>query len=143
MKHFKQRHNECALAAACAASELDYPQVSDSFRRKHGELTFGDFTSVRSGHKECVLFLTRITGRSGLWISHHGPFTSLDDYTPNLKGRGILALTLLVIPKERHAVAYENGVIYDSDLERPWPFEIWRGKRISDFYIDDHIVYAE
>lgn len=120
------RDDECALLAICTAQGYDYLEVSDAFEREHGA-SMSECVRRRIKYRDFIAYLKRINGRSVRWAYESRPippYALLWEHTPNLRGVGILAIKERIIGY-RHAVAYENGWIYDGNQPRPMSYDMW------------------
>ena len=132
VKHVKQRWNECALAAACMAKEVNYFRWSDKFENEFGQ-TWADAINKPITVWKTREFLHRILGKdtfhTGTSIPRGG---SKNVHTmrrrPRLGGNGVLTI-VSTVDYSRHAVAYSSGVIYDSDRDGPMTWEAWASNR--------------
>ena len=124
--HTLQRSKECGLAAVCLALNLDYTATSNEFYYKYG-MSWVACKDV-SPHKNYEFL--RSLGVKGNWFDQSRPTTQ----TPDLSGFGVLTI-MFNRGTARHAVAFKNGIIHDSDKLYPMPFLEW--KRRTRFHIID------
>lgn len=123
-----QRHCECSLAAICNLNGLTqaaYEALSDKVRRKHGIMA--DKVN-RAGKFRWIAYGIRICKAAGLLVPE-GYIASLTfkvagriKLSPDLHGKGILTLSFFKKrhrkPSARHAVAFDNGEVVESDGRR-------------------------
>jgi len=122
-----QRHRECSLAAICNLNGLDqtaYETLSDRVRRKHGILD--GFMPFKNRFR-WIAYGIRLCKNQGLWVPP-GYVASLTMKTfpagraPDLDGKGILTISFFKKkhskPVSRHAIAFDNGELIESDGRR-------------------------
>lgn len=150
MKHYKQYPSECALASLAMLLDLPYEDV----RKKALEVTEGCswvewIYRKPAGKKffepihyvlDCFAphlreYYDRI--ESSATVNFNGIPENID-----LSGKG--QITVVWITRSGHVMPYENGKIYDSDLNFPVSLETWLhlfGERVADLSV--HPLPAE
>lgn len=126
LKHVRGRRDECSLLAVCTAQALDYWDESDRFTQEQG-IGFGECCKKQFRMVEVSAFIEKLWGPYPLWLNYSRP--RVDDLkvwetTLDLKGVGILT-TNNPITKYRHAVAYQDGWIYDGNYPEPTRYPLW------------------
>lgn len=123
LKHVRQVRGECVLASVCMIYDLNYTRQSYLFEVKYGK-TWTDAIMKPHTEWQANTFLEAMTG-----VEPRYNFASLVWRTPGhiarppLGGRGIL--TIDTKGKDRHAVAWCNGLIYDSNAGGPLDWDLW------------------
>lgn len=120
------RLNECSLLAVCTAQGHNYIDCSNAFERAYG-VGFGECCVKGLKPYRVLEYLRHLNGQNVTW-SHEsrprGDGALVWEHLPDLRGIGILAIKDL-ITGNRHAVAYENGWIYDGNAPRPMSYPMW------------------
>ena len=131
------RDNECSLLAVCTAQGLNYLEHSDAFERAYGA-GFGECCVKGLKPYRVLEYLRHLWGTQCVWSYEsrpRGDGRRVWEHIPDLRGIGILAIKDL-ISGNRHAVAYENGWIYDGNAPRPMSYDMWavciQGEQIVD-----------
>jgi len=126
--HTLQRSKECGLASVCFALDLNYKEISDIFVKRYG----GRWDDVKVRQPHLAKAFIRELGMKGIWFDISMPMRGV----PDLKGRGVMTI-VFSRNQQRHAVAFRDGVIHDSDKLYPMEFHEWR-KRTARFTIDGY-----
>ena len=115
MKLFYQRHNECAMATACMLADQDYQTASDMVKLEFGR-SWGSAYDLPTSIRDHILdVMVKFLHTYGIY-----PVTwcgETDDGVPE-KGKATIVVRTADGTKA-HAVAYEDGLIYDPRRTRP------------------------
>ena len=124
LKHYRQNNSECGLVAPCMAFDKDYRLQSHKFEVTYGK-TWIEALSKRATSYQCVAFVRELTGGEPLWFAATDRWkTPGRIIRPPLNGRGILTIDCGP-SKNRHAVAWSHGEIYDGNAPGPLPWHYW------------------
>lgn len=132
MKKVQQEHNGCVLATIAMLADIPLIRAEEHAQaatRGLGLSWDGDWWSV-FGYlgRESAISLARETARRA-GLKDFTPLTRVREVmgnstgtSPDLRGRGQISVEL---PEGGHSMAYENGLIYDSDFLLA-PRETWK-----------------
>jgi len=111
MKHIKQKTNQCWLAAICMVEGLNYDKWSRYYPTTEKNILISEWQ-----HK--------LISSLAVWYnteSFKGKYDVMPmDDSPDLSGRGVIIVGDM---HGNHAVAFENGLIYNPNQTKPYTWE--------------------
>lgn len=137
MQHIKQEKHECVLASVACVLDLPYRDV-----RSYARLVANQLAQVSEYHEifkkpapQCRAIIQTIVQRFGIKPSLFGPYKPSRLWSPiqtlvpsRLYGRGfIFQNTEMTL----HVLAFENGIVYDSNYPKALPLADWKALRIA------------
>ena len=133
----KQGFNECELATIAMLADRPLDEVREVACKMLGTLTWLPLSlSIEAFwltvEALCVHFgLAKIHPRMNQ--------ATANNTTPDLSGKG--QITIQFSGEEAHAMAFEDGLVYDPNGERPVTWEEWLTE-MAEGYSDKHISAA-
>lgn len=125
--HNHGQKDECALVAICTALEVDYAEQSHRYeienRKSWGEAarkaTWANFQIAKD-------FLEGLWGQDCMMFFESQPLTEKRTWEmdPGLRGVGIMT-SKNNNNGDRHAVAYQDGWVYDGNAPSPLRYQVW------------------
>lgn len=135
--HNKGRVDECALTAICTALGLDQEYESMRFEREIG-LSMGEACNDAAHyHFRTKAFLMKLWGGEVELFFYSNPLSKDRTYEmhPDLSGVGLMTCRNQE-NGERHAVAYQDGWVYDGNAPSPLRYKRWAIEVGDDIIID-------
>lgn len=127
LKHLHGAKDECALVAVCCALEIDLDTESHRYEIENG-ISLGEAARKANWSN----FRTTKTFLDGLWqkdcmlFFKSNPISAARTWemTPDLGGVGVMTARNSN-NGERHAVAYQDGWVYDGNAPSPLRYSVW------------------
>lgn len=137
LEHNRGRKDECALTALCTALGLDVEYESMRFEREVG-LSMGEACCDPAHyHFRTKAFLMGLWGGEVNLFFHSYPLSHDRTYEmhPDLTGVGVMTCKCRKTG-DRHAVAYQDGWVYDGNAPSPLRYKRWAIEVGDDIIID-------
>lgn len=125
--HNHGQRDECALVAVCTALEVDYAEQSHRYEMENGK-TFGEAARKATQMSYIVTkdWLEAMWGNDCELFFRSYPLSNLRTWemSPDLSGVGVMTCRNQY-NGDRHAVAYQDGWVYDGNAPSPLRYKVW------------------
>jgi hypothetical protein len=127
LEHQHGSNDECALVAVCTALGRDVAVESRRYEVENGK-SLGEAARRASieSYRDTLEFLEGLWKSSCRLFFFSHPLSSERTYemNPDLSGVGVMTCRDMNT-MQRHAVAYENGWVYDGNAPSPLRYQVW------------------
>ena len=122
IKHQKQDYNECQLATFAMLTDKTIEEVRILALRIVNKRTWHEFTACVPNQKYWSL-IKLICDRLGM--PYFMPYSTIpsSNKSPNLSGKGQITIKWTI--DTAHAMAFEDGLVYDPNSDGPVTWEEW------------------
>ena len=134
MKLQRQGFNECQLATIAMLADKSLDEVRDVTCKMLGTSIWLPLSLSPAAFWLCVEALCLYYGLTKIHPRINQMITG--STLPNLVGKG--QITIEFHSKESHAMAYEDGLIYDPNGDKPVTWEEWLAG-MAEWYPDKHV----
>jgi hypothetical protein len=147
MRHTKQGQKECQLATMAMLFDtgLDTMRALMLGRAEavtgHAWSTWNDFSmwcAYMGGIGPWAEVVLPVCREHGLDLPALIPMHEDNGEAPDLRGRGQICLK--GPDSWGHAVAYEDGIVYDPSLDAPEPFDTWWATKVERGWRSYHVT---